>query len=93
MSHRFLIWAEAWIDENILPGANTDVESYEDKAKRLLGELHAEAAKARFKKAEMDEERKNIVPQILTAVSDTTDFDFDVYTLKFLLAEELEDGD
>jgi hypothetical protein len=93
MSNRFLTWAEAWIEENILPGANTDVESYEVKAKRLLGELHAEAAEARFKKFEIEEERKRIVPQILAAVSDTTDFDYDTYTLKRLLAEELEDGD
>ena len=93
MSNRFLIWAEAWIEENILPGANTDVESYEVKAKRLMGELYAEAAEAKFKKFETKEERENIARQILAAVSDTRDFDYDTYKLKFLLAEELEDGD
>ncbi len=93
MSNRFLIWAEAWIEENILPGANTDVESYEVKAKRLMGELYAEAAEAKFKKFETKEERERIASQILVAVSDSTDFDFDTYELKRLLAEELEDGD
>ena len=93
MSNRFLIWAEEWIDENILPGANTDVEKYEVKAKRLMKKLYAEAAEARFKEFEMKEERERIAPQILAAVSDTTDFDYDTYILKGLLAEELEDGD
>ena len=80
MSMRFNQWASNWIEENILPGANTDIETYEDRAKRLIGEMFAEAAEAKFKKHEMK-------------VSDNRDFDYDVYKLKFLLAEELEDGD
>ncbi len=93
ISNRFLTWAEAWIDEHILPGANTDVETYEARAKRLIGEMFAEAAEAKFKKFEMKEEQERLAPLILRAVSDTRDFDYDVYKLKFLLAEELEDGD
>ena len=34
-----------------------------------------------------------VIGLVLAAVSDTTDFDYDTYKLKFLLAEELEDGD
>jgi len=93
MSNRFLNWAEAWIDENIPPGANTDIESYEARAKRLMEELFAEAAAAKFKNFETEEERERIAPQILAAVSDTRDFDIDAYVLKTLLARENEDGD
>ena len=93
MSMRFNKWASNWIEENILPGANTDIETYEDRAKRLIGEMFAEAAEAKFKKHEMKEEEDRLAPLILTAVSDNRDFDYDVYKLKFLLAEELEDGD
>jgi hypothetical protein len=93
MSMRFNKWASKWIEENILPGANTDVETYEDRAKRLIGEMFAEAAEAKFKKFEMKEEEDRLAPLILAAVSDNRDFDYDVYKLKFLLAEELEDGD
>ena len=60
MSNRYLTWAEAWIEENIRAGANTDVENYEVKAKRLLKELQAEAVEARFKKFEIDEERRSL---------------------------------
>jgi hypothetical protein len=90
---RFNRWASKWIEENILPGANSDIETYEARAKRLIGEMYAEAAEAKFKKFEMKEEQDRLAPMILRAVSDTQDFDYDVYKLKFLLAEELEDGD
>ena len=46
MSKRFLRWAEAWIEQNIPPGANPDIESFEAKAKRLSETLFAEAATA-----------------------------------------------
>ncbi|OYV76644.1 MAG: DUF768 domain-containing protein, partial [Chromatiales bacterium 21-64-14] len=35
MSKRFLRWAETWIEENIPPGANPDIESHEARAGRL----------------------------------------------------------
>ena len=93
MSMRYNKWASDWIEENILPGANTDVETYEAKAKRLMKEMIAEATVAKFKDFEIEEEWSRIAPLVLTAVSDRTDFDYDTYKLKFLLAEELEDGD
>ncbi len=93
MSMRYNKWASNWIEENILPGANTDVETYEAKAKRLMKEMIAEATVAKFKDYEIEEEWSRIAPLVLAAVSDTTDFDYDTYKLKFLLAEELEDGD
>ena len=93
MSMRFNRWATNWIEENILPGANTDVETYEARAKRLINEMFAEAAAAKFKDFEIKEERSRIAPLILAAVSDSTDFDYDSYTLKRLLAQEHEDGD
>ena len=93
MSNRFLKWAEAWIDENIPPGANTDIESFEARAKRLMEEMFAEAAAANFSNFETNEERERIARQVLAAVSDTTDFDVDAYGLKILLARENEDGD
>ena len=93
MSKRFLRWAETWIEENIPPGANPDVESHDAKAKRLSDKLFAEAAAAGFKTFEMDEERERVPRLILTAVSDSTDFDIDAYRLKSQLAQENEDGD
>ena len=75
------------------PGANSDIETYEARTKRLIGEMFAEATEAKFKKFEMKEEQERLAPMILRAVSDTRDFDYDIYKLKFLLAEELEDGD
>ena len=93
MSMRFNQWASKWIEENILPGASTDIETFEARTKRLIGEMYAEAAEAKFKKFEMKEEEDRIAPLVLAAVSDTRDFDYDIYKLKFLLAEELEDGD
>ena len=93
MSKRFLRWAEAWIEEHIPPGANPDIESHEAKAKRLLETLFAEAATAGFTSLEIEEERQRVAPQVLTAVSDSTDFDFNTYHLKSQLAQENEDGD
>ena len=52
MSMRFNKWASNWIEENILPGANSDVETHEARAKRLIGEMFAEAAEAAHKKIE-----------------------------------------
>ncbi|WP_295640316.1 DUF768 domain-containing protein [uncultured Methylibium sp.] len=93
MSKRFLRWVETWIEENIPPGANPDLESHPAKARRLLEALFAQATEAGFKSAEVDEERERIAPLVLTAVSDSTDFDIDAYRLKSQLAQENEDGD
>jgi len=93
MSKRFQRWAETWIEDNIPPGANPDIESYDAKAKRLMDEMYAEAAAANFSDQETAEEREHIAPLVLAAVSDSTDFDYDAFTLKYLLAQETEDGD
>lgn len=93
MSKRFLRWAETWIKENIPPGANPDIESHEARAKRLTEKLFAEAAAANFSHFETEEERERIAPLVLAAVSNSTDFDYDTYTLKYQLAQENEDGD
>ena len=93
MSKRFIRWVETWIDENILPGANPDIESHEVKAKRLTEKLFAEALAAGFTNFETEEERERVPPLVLTAVSDSTDFDIDAYRLKSELANENEDGD
>jgi hypothetical protein len=93
MSNRFLRWAQTWIEENIPPGANPDVESHEARAKRLGETLSAEAAAAGFRDFEIEEERARITPLVLAAVSDDTDFDIGAYHLKSQLAQENEDGD
>ena len=93
MSKRFLRWVETWIDENILPGANPDIESHEVKAKRLTEKLFAEAVTAGFTTSESEEELGQVLPLVLSAVSDSTDFDIDAYRLKSELARENEDGD
>ncbi|KXS33258.1 MAG: Uncharacterized protein AWT59_0561 [Candidatus Gallionella acididurans] len=93
MSKRFLKWTETWVEENIHPGANPDIESHETRAKRLTERLFAEAAAANFSNFETEEERERIASLVLAAVSDSTDFDYDTYTLKFQLAQENEDGD
>ncbi len=93
MSKRFLRWVETWIEENIPPGANSDIESHEAKAKRLVEELFAGAAAAGFTKVETEEDRERVAPLVLTAVSDSTDFDINAYHLKSQLAQENEDGD
>jgi hypothetical protein len=93
MSKRFLRWVETWIEENIPPGANPDIESHEAKAKRLSEKLLADAAGAGFTSSETEEERDRVAPMVLAAVSDSTDFDIDAYRLKSALAQENEDGD
>ncbi len=93
MSNRFLRWAQTWIEDNIPPGANPDLESHDARAKRLTAKLFAEAAEAGFTSFEAEEERQRVVPKVLAAVSDDTDFDVDAYVLKSQLAQENEDGD
>lgn len=93
MSKRFLRWVETWIEENIPPGANPDIESHEARSQRLSNQLFAEAAAACFTSPETEEERSRVLPQVLAAVSDSTDFDLDAYRLKSQLAQENEDGD
>ena len=67
MSKRFLRWAEAWIEENIPPGANPDIESHDVKAKRLMEKLFADAITAGFTTAESEEERERVQPLLLAA--------------------------
>jgi hypothetical protein len=93
MSKRFFRWVETWVEENILPGANPDIESHEVKAKRLTEKLFAEAVTVGFTTSESEEERERVLPLVLAAVSDSTDFDIDAYRLKSELANENEDGD
>lgn len=93
MSKRFMRWVETWIEDNIPPGANPDLESHAAKAARLSEKLFAEAAEAGFKTIETEEERERVLPLVLTAVSDSTEFDIDAYRLKSQLAQENEDGD
>ena len=93
MSMRFQRWAKTWVEENIPPGANSDIESNTARAERLTGKLFAEAAAAGFSKLEIEEERKLVPPLIQAAVADATDFDKDAYMLKSQLAMENEDGD
>ena len=93
MSMRFLRWVETWIEENIPPGANPDIESHEAKAKRLSDKLFAEAAADGFTSFEIQEDRERVQPLVLAAVSDITDFDINAYDLKSQLAQENEDGD
>ncbi len=93
MSKRFLRWVETWIEDNIPPGANPDIESYEARAKRLSGKLFAEAIDAGFTDVETAEEKERVAPLVLAAVSDSTEFHIDAYHLKSQLAQENEDGD
>jgi hypothetical protein len=93
MSKRFLRWVETWIEENIPPGANPDIENYEAKAKRLSEKLFAEASTDGFTSLETEEERERVPPLVLAAVSDSRDFDINIYDLKSQLAQENEDGD
>lgn len=93
MSKRFLRWVETWIEDNIPPGANPDIESHEARAERMTNKLFAEAAAAGFSKFEIEEERERVPPLVQTAVADSTDFDVDAYILKTQLAMENEDGD
>jgi hypothetical protein len=93
MSARFLRWVGTWIEENIPPGANPDLESHDARAKRLLEKLFAAAAAEGFTGFETEEERERVPPLVLAAVSDSTDFDINAYRLKSELAQENEDGD
>jgi hypothetical protein len=93
MSKRFLRWVETWIEENIPPGANPDIESHEARSKRLTEKLFTEAAAAGFTNYETEEERERVSPRILAAVADSRDWDVDAYHLKSQLAQENEDGD
>lgn len=93
MSKRFLRWVETWIQENIPPGANPDIETHEARATRLSYKLFSEAAAAGFTSSETEEERGRVLPLVLAAVADSTDFDIDTYRLKSQLAQENEDGD
>lgn len=93
MSNRFMRWANEWIEENIPPSANPDLESYDAKATRLSEKMFAEAAAAGFTNIETEEERERIQPLILAAASDSTEFSIDAYHLKSQLARENEDGD
>lgn len=93
MSNRFMRWVETWIEDNIPPGANPDIESHEARTKRLMEQLFTEAAAANFSTFETEEERERIAPLVLAAVSDSTEFDYDTYSLKYQLAQENEDGD
>jgi len=93
MSKRFLRWVEKWIEENIPPGANPDIETYEAKAKRLSERMFNDAAAEGFTGSEIQEERERIAPLVLAATSDATDFDIRAYHLKSQLAQENEDGD
>lgn len=93
MSKRFQRWAEIWIEENIPPGVNPDLESHEARAKRLTEKMFAEATAGGFSDPEIEEERKNVLRQVIVAASDDRDFDIDAYDLKAQLAGENEDGD
>jgi hypothetical protein len=93
MSKRFMRWVDTWIEDNIPPGANPDLESYAARATRLSDKLFAEAAAAGFNSTETEEERVRVAPLVLAAVSDSTDFDIDAYGIKSQLAQENEDGD
>jgi hypothetical protein len=93
MSKRFLRWVETWIEENIPPGTNPDIESHEARAERLTEKLFAEAAAAGFTNFETEEERERVSPRVLAAVADSRDWDVDAYVLKSQLAQENEDGD
>jgi len=93
MSKRFLRWAETWIEENIAPGANPDIESFAARAKRLSLDMLTEATEAGFSSFETEEEMERVSPLVLAAVSDRTDFNIDAYRLKSQLAQENEDGD
>lgn len=93
MSKRFQRWIETWVEENVLPHANADIETNEARATRLTKKMLADAAAAGFPKFEIEEERERVLRQIQTAISDRTDFDPDAYRLAWQLAQENEDGD
>jgi len=93
MSKRFQRWVQTWVEENVPPGANSDLESHDARAARLTESLFAEAAAAGFSKLEIEAQRKHVPALVRAAVTDSTDFDVDAYMLKSQLAMENEDGD
>jgi hypothetical protein len=93
MSRRFQNWVNTWVEDNVLPHANTDLETDEARAVRLTKKLLADAAAANFKKTEIEEERDRVLRQVRTAITDRKDFDIDAYQLAWQLAMEHEDGD
>lgn len=93
MSKRFVRWVENWIEQNIPPGANPDIESHEARAKRLTDQLYLDATAEGFTCVETEEERERVPASVLAAVSDSADFDIGAYHLKLQLAQENEDGD
>ena len=93
MSKRFQRWVETWIEDNVLPHANTDIETDAARAERLTRKLLADAAAANFKKYEIEEERERVQRLIGAKISERTDFDIAAYMLAWQLAMEHEDGD
>lgn len=93
MSKRFQRWVETWIEDNVHPHANADIESNDARAERLTKELFAAADAAGFAKFEIDAERDRIPGRVRATVTEITDFDIDAYHLKSQLAMENEDGD
>ena len=93
MSKRFQRWVETWIEENVAPHANADIESSDERAARLTKKMLADAAGAGFAKPEIEEERDRVLRRIQAAISDRADFDIASYTLAWQLAQEHEDGD
>ncbi len=93
MSKRFQRWVATWIEENVIPGANADIESNAARAERLTEKIFADAAGAGFSKFEIDEERKGVPRLVQAAVSANTDFDIEAYSLEAQLAREHPDGD
>lgn len=93
MSKRFQKWVEVWIEENVHPHVNADIESNDARTARLTAQMFAEATAAGFSKFEMDEEKERASGQVKATVANATDFDIDHYKLKSALAMENEDGD
>ena len=93
MSKRFQRWVETWIEDNVNPHTNADIESNEAREERLTKKMLADAAGAGFSKFEIEEERERVPRLVQAAVSDSTDFDIDTYKLAWMLAMEHPDGD
>ncbi len=93
MSKRFQRWVATWIEDNVLPHANVDIETDEARAKRLTKTMLADATEAGFSKLEIEEERERVPLLVQAAIAERTDFDIGAYTLAWQLAMEHEDGD
>lgn len=93
MSKRFQRWIDEWAEENVLPHANTDIETNDARALRLTKKMLADAHAAGFPKHEIEEEKNRVLRQIQKAISERSDFDPDAYMLAWKLAFENEDGD